>query len=66
MSIRLSGAQVTRVRECLQRYKDNVRYGGRWTGRDVPVQTATEELCEDILKIVLPSVQEVHTCASKS
>jgi hypothetical protein len=46
MSIRLSGAQVTRVREALQQRQDNLGPAGR--------HEAIEELVEDILNIVLP------------
>jgi len=45
MSIRLSGAQVQRIEEALERY-NRFRYYGR--------QLITEELVEDILKEVLP------------
>jgi hypothetical protein len=51
MSIRLSGAQVTRAREALERKQDNEE-GGR-----LHQHTATEELVEDILNIVLPPVK---------
>jgi hypothetical protein len=53
MSIRLSGAQVTRIREALERKQDNEE----WVGR-LRQHKATEELVEDILNIVLPPSTE--------
>jgi hypothetical protein len=53
MSIRLSGAQVTRISEALERHK-RIQIGFNYNYRDVPFHIATEELVEDILKEVLP------------
>lgn len=50
MSIRLSGAQRTRIHEAFQRFVDN-----NWLH-----QLATEDFVEDILKIVLPKENYDH------
>jgi hypothetical protein len=57
MAIRLSGAQVTRIDEALTRFHENSRQSLYRQGPNVPHQTATEELVEDILKVVLPEVE---------
>jgi hypothetical protein len=51
--IKLSGAQVTRVREALTRYHENCRTTDYDTkAAYIPPQLATEDLVNDILDVV--------------
>jgi len=54
--IRLSGAQVTQIREHLSRYNENTKWEWHRGGTLVPLQTATEELVEEILTTVMPEI----------
>ena len=56
-AIHLSGAQVTRIQECLTRYREDTHVGMWRDDPDVPVHIAIETLVEDILKIVLPQAE---------
>jgi hypothetical protein len=53
MSIRLSGAQVVRIKEALFRFDDN--FG------KIPPKLRYEDLVEDILKEVLPPCPPVES-----
>ena len=55
MTIRLSGAQVTQVREALARFKEHDATGQSWYDRGGEgVHLPVETLVEDILTIVVP------------
>jgi len=53
MGIRLSGAQVTRIKESLDRYERN-GIDDRRNSYYTPFHIRVEELVEDILKEVVP------------
>ena len=53
MTIRLSGAQITRIEEFLDRYERN-GIDDRRNSYYTPFHTRVEELVEDILKEVVP------------
>ena len=62
-TVRLSSAQVTMIQEELHRYQRNSgedRWSGGWREPLVPLKTATEELVDSIISIVLPEPPELQ------
>lgn len=56
MAIRLTGAQVTRIKEAINRFEDNTKRFSLYPNPDghIPIHTGIEELVEDILLIATP------------
>ncbi len=54
MAIRLTGAQVSKIKEAINRFEDNTRRFDFPPSGHIPIHRGIEELVEDILLIATP------------